>query len=74
MLTDPVALAEAHYHAYRAALQRRDWSKALTSYEDAASLDPDNWPFRRLLAELGATVPAVPHEIIARARKTSSVG
>jgi tetratricopeptide (TPR) repeat protein len=57
-LTDPALLAEAHYNAFRAALKRHDWTKALTSYEDAARLDPESWTSQRLLQEMGEVVPA----------------
>jgi hypothetical protein len=56
-LTDPEALAEAHYHAYRAALRRQDWTRALASYEEAARLAPALWTGERLLSELRDVVP-----------------
>jgi tetratricopeptide (TPR) repeat protein len=34
------AKAEAHYHAYRAALERRRWEEALIEFRQAVQLDP----------------------------------
>jgi tetratricopeptide (TPR) repeat protein len=68
-LTDPMDLAEAHYHAFRAALARRDWPKALASFRQAAALDPARWTKERLRAEIGevqAEFPGVVPEEIKR--------
>jgi tetratricopeptide (TPR) repeat protein len=37
---DPRAKAEAAYNLYRAALERRAWSEALSSFNEAVTLDP----------------------------------
>lgn len=58
-VSDRAALAESHYHAYRAALGRRDWIKALASYRQAASLDPATWTRPRLEAELNEVMPGL---------------
>jgi hypothetical protein len=58
VLTDPRVLAEAHIHAFRAALKRYDWPKAISAYEEAARLDPATWPAEMLLVELDDVVPA----------------
>jgi tetratricopeptide (TPR) repeat protein/tRNA A-37 threonylcarbamoyl transferase component Bud32 len=43
---DPRARAEAHDHAYRAALERRQWGEALAALRQAAALDPERFaPF-----------------------------
>ena len=51
MLTDRKELAEAHYHSYRAALDRCDLSKAMVSYHQANGLDPAAWTVERLRSE-----------------------
>jgi hypothetical protein len=38
--TDEQARAEAHYHAYSAALEQSEWPAALASLQQAAALDP----------------------------------
>ncbi len=68
VLTDANAKAEAHYHACRVALERRDLRKALLSYEKANRLDPDCWTLARLLRELGEFVPPVSADIVSHAR------
>ncbi len=40
MVGDPRAQAEAHMNAFRAALERRDWTTALQEIREAARLDP----------------------------------
>jgi uracil-DNA glycosylase family 4 len=40
MVGDPGARAEAHFNAYRAALERRDWEAALAELREAAKLAP----------------------------------
>ncbi len=45
-LPDPRAQAEAHHNAYRAALERQQWSEALDELRQAAKLDPSRFaPF-----------------------------
>ncbi len=39
MVDDPAARAEAHANAYRAALERRDWTAALAALREAVKLD-----------------------------------
>jgi uracil-DNA glycosylase family 4 len=39
LVADPRAQAEAHFNAYRAALERRDWATALAEVQNAARLD-----------------------------------
>src|SRR5262245_54196355 len=46
MVGEPKAQAEAHWNAYSAALERRDWDAALQEVQKAARLDPDRFsPF-----------------------------
>jgi tRNA A-37 threonylcarbamoyl transferase component Bud32 len=48
---EPRARAEAHYHAYRAALERRAWADALLEFNQALALDPGRFspfPLERL--------------------------
>jgi uracil-DNA glycosylase family 4 len=40
LVADPRARAEAHFNAYRTALERRDWDAALSEARAAAQLDP----------------------------------
>lgn len=43
---DRAASAEAHYNAYRAALERRDWDAAMMSLRQASAADPSRFePF-----------------------------
>src|SRR5204863_3294719 len=39
LVGDPQAQAEAHYNAYRAALEKRDWNAALEEISKATKLD-----------------------------------
>lgn len=41
LVSDPISRAEAHHNVYRAALERRDWTEALTSLRRAVALDGD---------------------------------
>ncbi len=52
VLTDRRALGEAHSNAYRAALRRRDWPRALASFQQAALFDPKTWTDELLIAEV----------------------
>lgn len=56
VLTDRRALAESHSYAYQAALRRRDWPRALASYQQAALFDPETWTDELLIAEVGETL------------------
>ncbi len=58
--------AEAHFHACQAALERRDWRKALSSYHEANRLDAACWTVERLLRELNELVPPPPPEVAAQ--------
>ena len=40
LAADPKAKAEAHYNAYRAALERQAWGEALTALREAVAADP----------------------------------
>src|SRR5262249_53588065 len=43
---DGAAQAEAHFNAFQAALELRDWPAALAALRQAAALDPQRWmPF-----------------------------
>jgi serine/threonine protein kinase len=46
LVAEPSARAEAQFNAYRACLERRDWTEALMALRQAASLDPERFaPF-----------------------------
>jgi WD40 repeat protein/tetratricopeptide (TPR) repeat protein len=48
LVAEPQAQAEAHYNAYEAALERRDWDQALEELSKAVDLAPDRFaPFPR---------------------------
>lgn len=50
LVTDHSAKAEAHHNAWRAALERRDWSAAIRELAEACRLDPrrfEPFPFRK---------------------------
>lgn len=60
LATGPEARAEAHYHAYRAALECADWAEALSQFQSAVELDAGRYapfPFDRYAPEriLGAS-------------------
>ena len=43
---DAQAQAEAHFNAYRAALEEKKWDEALVALQNAVSLDPQRYaPF-----------------------------
>lgn len=59
-LRDRAARAEAHYHSFRAALERQDWPKAVFAYAQATSLDPGRWTqlrYEENIAERLARLP-----------------
>lgn len=62
LVADQSARAEAHYHAFRAALRRHDWEKALSSWRRAAGLDRDRWTRDRLRQELRTALHGAPPE------------
>src|SRR5262249_12913589 len=50
LVDDSSAQAEAHFNAYRAALERRDWAAALPALREAVRLDAgrfEPFPFRK---------------------------
>ena len=69
ILTDRKVLAEAHYHAYRAALDRHDWARALASYRQAAALDPESWTEKRLRAEMGEVLQRIAPDVKAEVQR-----
>lgn len=62
LAADQAARAEAHYHAFRAALRRYDWEKALSSWRRAAGLDRGRWTRDRLRQELRTALHGAPPE------------
>jgi serine/threonine protein kinase len=46
LIESPAARAEAHFNAYQAALEQRQWPEAMTALREAATLDPERFaPF-----------------------------